>query len=220
MSKKVSSQDPRIVRTHQLLRHALIELMSERIYSSITIQDITARATLNRATFYLHYRDKGELLQDVLDEMVKNTPLTPNQNESSLSAYTFKAIAALFVQFGANAGFYRALLSGENVPTFNQLVHKYIQDIGLRWIALLQPDRTKITLQPEFIIHYIGSAFLGVVNWWLENDMPYSAEQMAYQLIQLTTLGLDHSLGISIPENYGATLPGVPASPDLPGEQL
>jgi len=196
MSKNVRNRDPRIIRTHQLLRQALIELMSEKSYSSITIQDITTRATLNRATFYLHYRDKGELLQDVLDEMVKNTPLIPEVDENSLAEYTLKAVAGLFAQFGANAGFYRALLSGENVPTFNQLVDKYIQDIGLSWISLLQPDRSKITIQPEFIIHYIGSAFLGVVNWWLDNDMPYTSEQMAYQLIQLTTLGLHHALGI------------------------
>ena len=77
---------------------------------------------------------------------------------------------------------------------------QYIQDIGLRWITLLQPDRSKITYQPEFIIHYIGSAFLGVVNWWLENDMPYTADEMALQLIQLTTPGLYHALGIAPPE--------------------
>ena len=93
MSRITAKQDPRITRTLQFLQQALVELMSEKSYSSITIQDITTRATLNRATFYLHYRDKGELLQAVLDEMVKNTPLIPNQGENLLPEYTQKAIA-------------------------------------------------------------------------------------------------------------------------------
>jgi AcrR family transcriptional regulator len=55
--------DRRIQRTRQLLRNALFALIIERGYESIAIQDITERANLGRATFYLHYQDKEELLK-------------------------------------------------------------------------------------------------------------------------------------------------------------
>src|SRR5438067_9701914 len=60
--------DPRVVRTQQMLRDALIALILEKGYDAITIQDITDKAGLRRATFYLHYKDKEELLFAILGE--------------------------------------------------------------------------------------------------------------------------------------------------------
>ncbi len=57
-----SNHDPRVIRTRQLLQTALLELMQEKPFQTISVSDITARATLNRATFYLHYLDKFDLL--------------------------------------------------------------------------------------------------------------------------------------------------------------
>jgi AcrR family transcriptional regulator len=54
--------DPRIRRTRQLLQDALRRLLEEKEFDKISVQDITAAATLNRATFYAHYPDKFALL--------------------------------------------------------------------------------------------------------------------------------------------------------------
>ena len=59
--KKIQ-MDRRIQRTRQLLHEALIELIQEKGYEAVTVQDILDRANLGRSTFYLHYRDKEELL--------------------------------------------------------------------------------------------------------------------------------------------------------------
>src|SRR5579864_8243914 len=55
--------DPRILRTRRMLMDSLAKLLTEKDFEDISIQDITAEATLNRATFYLHYPDKNALLQ-------------------------------------------------------------------------------------------------------------------------------------------------------------
>lgn len=57
-----NEQDPRVIRTRQLLQTALLELMQEKPFQAISVTDLTRRATLNRATFYLHYLDKFDLL--------------------------------------------------------------------------------------------------------------------------------------------------------------
>jgi AcrR family transcriptional regulator len=199
MSKKNNKTDPRIIRTRQLLRSSLIELITEKNYSAITIQDITDRATLNRATFYLHYRDKNELLSDVLNELLTSASPLPALDGQPITEYALNSITSLFNQFATKSKFYRAMLSGENIPTFNSLVQQYIQEVGLKWIAALQPDEAMITANPEVVTHYLGSAFLGVVTWWLQNDMPYLAQDMASQLIQLTTKGLYQILGLEAP---------------------
>lgn len=60
--------DPRVVRTRKLLRDALDGLLKERSFDTIGIQDITDRATVNRATFYAHYQDKYALLDAIVRE--------------------------------------------------------------------------------------------------------------------------------------------------------
>jgi len=59
--------DPRIRRSRHMLMEALAKLLTQRSFEDISIQEIAAEATLNRATFYLHYPDKGALLQAMTD---------------------------------------------------------------------------------------------------------------------------------------------------------
>src|SRR5215813_3050174 len=60
--------DPRVLRTRQLLQQAFNELMAEKDFHSITVQDITERARVNRATFYAHFEDKYALLNHTVRE--------------------------------------------------------------------------------------------------------------------------------------------------------
>src|SRR5512139_3713844 len=74
MTRELKKIDPRVIRTRQLLRDALVSLIAEKGFDAITVQDIADRATLNRATFYLHYQDKHDLLinslHDAIDELM------------------------------------------------------------------------------------------------------------------------------------------------------
>src|SRR6185436_2880035 len=80
-SKKI---DRRIQRTRQALRTALIELTKEKDYDSISIEDITERANVGRATFYLHYKDKEDLLLEEFSAMT-------NEKVQVLSEIPFSA---------------------------------------------------------------------------------------------------------------------------------
>jgi AcrR family transcriptional regulator len=57
----VNEADPRVRRTRKLLQDALLELLAEKSFDAITVQDIAERSTINRATFYAHFVDKYEL---------------------------------------------------------------------------------------------------------------------------------------------------------------
>src|SRR6202048_1333531 len=59
----VESTDPRILRSRRMLMDSLVRLLSKKEFEDISVQEITDEATLNRATFYLHYQDKNALLQ-------------------------------------------------------------------------------------------------------------------------------------------------------------
>lgn len=60
--------DPRVIRTRRLLQDALTSLIREKAFDSITVKDITERATVNRATFYAHFTDKFEILESKITD--------------------------------------------------------------------------------------------------------------------------------------------------------
>ncbi|MBV9391926.1 MAG: TetR family transcriptional regulator [Verrucomicrobia bacterium] len=68
MTEGPTKIDPRIRRTRQMLFHAFQSLLSEKAFDLITVQDITERSTLNRATFYDHFTDKFALLEAMMGE--------------------------------------------------------------------------------------------------------------------------------------------------------
>jgi AcrR family transcriptional regulator len=70
MKTQVKGVDQRTKRTHQLLQQTLLELMQEKRFASVTVQDIAERATVNRTTFYAHFADKYHLLDSFLHEQL------------------------------------------------------------------------------------------------------------------------------------------------------
>lgn len=68
--ERAARVDPRVLRTRKLIRDALVSLLGEKSFESISVQDIAERATVNRATFYAHFVDKFALLDAVVREDV------------------------------------------------------------------------------------------------------------------------------------------------------
>src|SRR5271167_4117222 len=68
MTAEPMKLDPRIRRTRQMLFKAFQDLLTEKTFQLITVQDIAERSTLNRATFYDHFTDKFALLEAMMGE--------------------------------------------------------------------------------------------------------------------------------------------------------
>lgn len=69
MHKSEAIEDLRVRRTRKLLQQAFIECTIEKGFAALTVRDITERAMVNRSTFYRHYLDKYDLLEQYLNEM-------------------------------------------------------------------------------------------------------------------------------------------------------
>ena len=61
MSENESYTDPRIIKTHRAIREAFVDLLHEKPFAQITVQDILERAPVNRSTFYKYYSGKSDL---------------------------------------------------------------------------------------------------------------------------------------------------------------
>jgi AcrR family transcriptional regulator len=200
MSKKQKKLDPRVVRTRQQLRAALVSLIEEKGFDALTVQDITDRAELNRATFYLHYQDKQELLvkslRDAIDELVADISASTDEQGQLVFDESPRPIKATFEHVAQHAHFYRVMMSAEGVPSFITGVRDYIAEITLRWLKALQPDSRQSVVPLEIVANSLSWSLLGVLIWWLEHDLPYPPEYMAEQFRLLITLDLRQVLGL------------------------
>lgn len=182
--------DPRVRRTRQLLRDALIQLMDRKSYAQITIQDITNLATLNRKTFYLHYETKDHLLYATTDEILgelfgdAKEASAINHSIDDLQRYIAKRIFEYVIKYKE---FFRVMFERKASINFTRYMKRYITTFYEQKFSRLDDD--KLFVHKEVIASYIGSAYVGVIYWWLDNDMPYTPEKMTEQMIELNSKG-------------------------------
>jgi AcrR family transcriptional regulator len=183
---KSTGADLRVKRTQKLLMAALLELAVQKGFSGVSVSDITKHAGINRATFYRHYQDKFDLLNqyaqtvyELLDAPLESRLRTSSEGNAEQMA---AGLVRIFEHIRANARFYRVMLGKNGDPVFAEKIRQYVQKRIRRSLpAELQKDERWV----ELYLSSSSSASIGAVMWWLEHEMPYSAEEMArisYQL--------------------------------------
>ena len=182
--------DPRVVRTRQMLREALIASILEQGYDATSIQDITDRAGLRRATFYLHYRDKDELMfgliRDMLDDLMAKIE---DQSSRSFNAVTQGSEDLLtFLHVQQHADLYRAVLRGQGAVEITRAVRDYLAGRIRETCTLWHPDMD-LSMPLAVLANYLAAVKLNMVIWWLDAGMPYTPQEMAAMCSRLTMFG-------------------------------
>src|SRR5258707_3080649 len=181
--------DPRVVRTRQMLRDALIATILDKGYDATNVQEITDRAGLRRATFYLHYRDKEELLltllHETLDELMEQIGTGPRSVLNEESEYAEGMITFKFIHKRANL--YRAILRGQGASEITRTIRDNLAvRIQQKCIELQKVD---LPVPVDVLANYLATVKLNMVIWWLDKDMPYTPEQMADMCTRLVLNG-------------------------------
>ncbi len=184
--------DPGRKKTRDYLCDALINLMSVKKVHTITVQELTEKAYFKKSTFYLHYRDMPDFLNDVIDEMLYGLMERISDPERQLGIFTKKNNESyyeqLFEYIGENAAFFKIMLSAQGLPEFR---HKLCLMGKEQYLESLQPLRKEIEAEIALpiLVNYVISAHIGLVEYWLNSNMQYSAAFMAKQITHLTFSG-------------------------------
>ena len=176
----MSSSEHRTQHTRVILSESLFDLLSRMNYEDITVQRITEHANLNRATFYLHFRSKEELLTYVL----------ASQFNSILSDIKGKEgeWVVLYEHVASQSGLYKMLLGSHGRTV---VIHYLLDYITKDRAAQYEASEATRTLDIPYELlgrHFAGSLY-GLLTWWLENEMPYSPKEMGRLTKQLATYG-------------------------------
>ncbi|WP_136706111.1 TetR/AcrR family transcriptional regulator [Agromyces sp. H66] len=160
--------DLRSRRTEQHLRDALVALMAQRGYDSITVVDICDRAMVHRTTFYKHYEDKFDLLDDVLDtrllellgpDVLAGDPARPGPDEV---AHLLLRMAG---RIQADRDFFGLLASPDAtslVPRLTEALRRRLLETP-RGARASAHDRERAELQA----HLHAALIVNAITWWM-----------------------------------------------------
>jgi len=182
--------DRRVLRTKRLLREAMLECYKDKNYSSITIQDITEKAGLNRATFYLHYEGKEELMLDSLEAKFDELVVKIDQAlDGKNIMFTTISEEILFEHVRDNHALYKLLLSRSG-PGFVMLrMLDYIACFGQERIEAIVPKDMELPVPLDVISHHVAGGLFSLLRWWVMEDMPKPIKEMAEISSRISTYG-------------------------------
>lgn len=187
--------DRRTLRTKRLIKNALAELIEEKGFNDISITDLTTRADLNRGTFYLHYMDKYDLLEQCENEFLQEMQERIVTNDY-MKLFTidnidepFPFMTGIFEYFKDNAALVKALLGPKGDAVFQNKLKKFIETSLFEKTLIKNFRKDDILIPKEYFISYVLSAHLGVIQQWLEDGMGRSPEDMALILSKMFFLG-------------------------------
>jgi AcrR family transcriptional regulator len=189
-----TSTDRRILRTKVAIRAALVALIEEKGFDALSVSDITTRADINRGTFYLHYKDKFDLLEQTEMEIIQDIEKIILQ-ANALNFADFNSVdkplpvgVALFEYFKENAALMHAVLGLKGGVAFQMQLRKIVEEnLKLGFLAGMKAEN--FLVPSEYLISYILSAHFGVIQIWLQKGCIESPKEMAIILSKLSWNG-------------------------------
>ncbi|WP_053375935.1 TetR/AcrR family transcriptional regulator [Paenibacillus sp. FJAT-27812] len=173
----MSKVDRRILKTQEALKKAIIELMSEKNFDDITIRDLSDRANVSRGTIYLHYLDKYDLLDKLIETHINELR---DRCEAAADMDFINGSLIWTEYFESNYSFFSMMLASKGAPFFRRRFLDFLHEEFM--------DEVNITkginqgLNKTVIVRFVASAYVGVVEWWFTNDKPIPHQELAEQL--------------------------------------
>lgn len=183
-------EDRRIQRTHALLHEALGSLIREKAYDRITVAQILNRAGVSRSTFYIHFRDKDDLLTSGMRALLFGVLAT----DGAAPADTADRMVGFCLPLLSHIHQHRRSARAKLGERGRAILHAHLRSVLAEWIlqALAGNHQRPLPLSgrssvaPELLAHHIASTFVLVLHWWLDHDAataPAEADRLFRALV-------------------------------------
>jgi AcrR family transcriptional regulator len=183
--------DRRILRTREQLGDALVELILQKPFDTITVQEVLDRAGICRSTFYVHYRDKNDLFVSDVDEFFElmASLLSRNNDQSDRVA----PVREFFAHVAEMRHFYTAMVASGRIHDVLELGQgEFARGIEQRLAHM--PRASGIPAeQRAAVAHAHAGALLSLMSWWLDHNMPSSPERMDELFHRMLWTGISSS---------------------------
>ena len=174
--------DPRVKRTRQLLEQSFLEVVAEKGFQSVSVQDITEKAGVNRATFYAHFPDKYALLDYSVRQGFRQELEKRMLSVCTFSMDNLRSLIITVCEFIANASSHCNPPSQQFESVMETQVKAQIQELIQKWIEKLGTD-----VDPKIASTATSWAIYGLAMQWShdKNKKRPSAEKFTDQVLPL-----------------------------------
>ena len=185
--------DRRVQRTRDALGDALITLMHEKSFDTITVQDVLDLAGVSRSTFYTHFRDKDDLFLSDADEFFQHMAnlLTTKGEASNRVA----PVQEMFAHVGSLGQFYDAMVASGNFQEAMELAQSHFARGIEQRLAKLSPAHATPSISRAALAYAFAGAMLSMMSWWLDHDKPSSPAEMDDAFHQMVWAGVNGMAG-------------------------
>lgn len=174
---KMSVVDRRILKSQGAIKNAFIELMSEKKFDEITIQNISDRANVGRRTIYHHYLDKFDLLDKLIEEHINELRMLC---ESASDLDFVEANLIWFKYFENNFSFFATMLAGSGAPSFRSRFFEFVVEELKNEVDITKGINKG--LSKYVILKFFGTAIVGIIESYITNGIPEPPEVVAQQV--------------------------------------
>ncbi len=179
-----------IQRTQALLKDGLMELMQQKPIQKISVKELTDSVNLNRGTFYLHYKDIYDLMEQVESDMLDEfQEINHTHKFSEMNGTPYPLLVDLFHFLKKNAEFGRILLIENRDQTFVDKLKSILRERCLTdWALMFETSNPELY---SFYSSYVLSGCIGIIETWLREGTAQSPEVMAKYTERMILHGLD-----------------------------
>lgn len=187
MTEKI---DRRIRKTKSQLKSGLAQLMLEKSINEISVKELVETVDINRSTFYLHYSDIYNLLEEVENELLAEITHIIETHPMGVKDNTFTFMEDIYLVLEKNKEICRALMGDSGDANFIFKMKEIIKENAMKQLELLFPD---IKDDLKYTFSFCLSGCMGIVNQWLFENGAETPGHMA----KITFSMVIHALGIN-----------------------
>ncbi|OXL84331.1 hypothetical protein BCV73_15385 [Paenibacillus sp. SSG-1] len=189
MASTDKNGDRRINRTRQLLREGFVEMIREKGFSAMSVQDIAERANVSRGTFYIHYTDKYMLLEQVIRDNFGKLLMNAVSPNSPWNRETARKIVIAVLQCFEGKYSHRQPSSRVPVSILEETIHEELT----RYISGLMRNDPGYPLDDPLQLkaraRAVSWAIFGPAIQWAREPRTMSEEQMAEVILSVVEVG-------------------------------
>jgi AcrR family transcriptional regulator len=183
----MNRDDPRVKRTRKLIQQAFFELLAEKSFHQISVQDIAERATVNRTTFYAHFEDKYELYDQFVGDWFQEAVGSKVTSESPWSQKSLRLVILATLEALAAAHDHCRPTDRDLAPVFEARAQQELKAILLGWLAASRSDGSRPTETAATVMSW---AIFGAALEWSRTEPRTPAKEMASQIFEAVSTGL------------------------------
>jgi AcrR family transcriptional regulator len=180
--------DPRIKRTRQLIRQAMMTLMQKKHFQDITVQEITGEAGINRATFYAHFVDKQALMNYTIREMLQERIDSQLPAHPALTPENLRLLIVTVSEFMVQTVNHCSPVRDDVQPLIEAEIQAHLAGVIQFWMAQ-SPLRESIPADTAALV-LSWSIFGAALEWSRDKKQTLSAGQLADRLLPLIAAGI------------------------------